>query len=296
MKRSRRNRNVKIVIIVAVCLAFVVGIGAGVGAGKYFLDKKGKTESTKSGDASKNGSDSIKGGTASKENGSQNDQDIDNLQGEKGDSQDQADSSKTDDSKDDSSSKDSADSKDKDDSQNAPAQGSDKNNQSGNQGSEDTYDASVPEDDPAVHRYEYIISDCTWQEAFQDCLNRGGYLVRINSSKEYEAVRKEISRQKLTDIYFRIGGRRDSQSKDYYWVNEENKLFGEKLNSDDSWCSGEWMEHEPSFQDGNLEEKYLDLFFYDGEKRFVWNDVPDDMLQAEPAYSGKLGYICEYED
>lgn len=295
MKRSRKNKNAKIVIIVVVCLAFVIGIGTGVGAGKYFLDKKGKTESTKSQDASKNGSDSIKGGTASKENDSLKDQDEDNTQGTKGDSEDQADSSKKDDSKD-NSSKDSDDSKNQADSGNSSAQESDQNNQSGNQGGSTTYDASVPEDDPAVHRYEYIISDCTWQEAFQDCLNRGGYLVRINSSKEYEALRKEISRKRLTDIYFRIGGRRDSQSQDYYWVNQDNKLFGEKLNSDDSWCSDEWMEKEPSFRDGNLEEKYMDLFFYDGEKRFVWNDVPDDMLQAEPAYSGKLGYICEYED
>ena len=78
-------------------------------------------------------------------------------------------------------------------------------------------------------------------------------------------------------------------------MNENNKLFGEKLNSADSWCSDEWKNGEPSFQDGSLAEQYMDLFFYDGEKRFVWNDVPDDMLAAESAYSGFLGYICEYE-
>lgn len=284
MKKSKNHKNVKVIIIVAVCLAFVVGIGAGVGAGRYFLDKKGqktdaKTENAKPDHTSQNGSDVVKGEADSKDDGENADANSSKGESSKGDN-----------------SKDKADSTD-------PNQNDGKANEQ-NQGTDNqgqaavtsTYDTSVPADDKAVHRYEYIISDATWQEAFQDCLNRGGYLVRINSSDEYEAIRKEISRQKMTDIYFRIGGRRDSQSKDYYWVNEENKLFGEKLNSDSSWCSEEWMKGEPSFQDGNLEEKYMDLFFFDGEKRFVWNDVPDDMLKAEPAYSGKLGYICEYEN
>lgn len=158
-----------------------------------------------------------------------------------------------------------------------------------------TYDPSIAEDNTAIHRYEFIISDCTWKEAFQDCINRGGYLVRINSSQEYDYIRKEISKRGMTNIFFRIGGRRDSGSKDYYWVNAENKLFGKKLNDADSWCSDEWKKGEPSFKDGNLEEKYMDLFFFDGEKRFVWNDVPDNMLAADADYSGRLGYICEYE-
>ncbi|GAA0804857.1 hypothetical protein GCM10008910_40420 [Faecalicatena orotica] len=275
MKKPRNNRNLKIVIIVIICLTFIVGIGAGIGAGTYISNKKAqKMEVTKLKDTALNDSSQVKGDGAEKED----------------DKKPEADKPETNDSKDDK------DSGSGDNSQNSSQNkdNADNSSQSQNQGS--TYDASVPADDTGIHRYEYIISDCTWQEAFQDCLNRGGYLVRINSSKEYETIRKEISRQKMTDIYFKLGGRRDNQSQDYYWVNQDNKLFGEKLNSDDSWCSDEWMGGEPSFQDGNLEEKYMDLFFYDGEKRFVWNDVPDDMLAAEPAYSGKLGYICEYED
>lgn len=275
MKKPRNNRNLKIVIIVIICLTFIVGIGAGIGAGTYISNKKAqKMEVTKLKDTALNDSSQVKGDGAEKEDDKKPEAD----KPETNDSEDDKDSGSGDNSQDSSQNKDNADN----------------SSQSQNQGS--TYDASVPADDTGIHRYEYIISDCTWQEAFQDCLNRGGYLVRINSSKEYETIRKEISRQKMTDIYFKLGGRRDNQSQDYYWVNQDNKLFGEKLNSDGSWCSDEWMGGEPSFQDGNLEEKYMDLFFYDGEKRFVWNDVPDDMLAAEPAYSGKLGYICEYED
>lgn len=273
MKKSRKNRNMKSVMIVIVCLTFIVGIGAGIGAGTYISNKKAqKTEETKPKDTAQNGGSTVKGDGVKKEeeknpdtddtvsNGSNSGSDSDIQNNGQGSSQNQD------------------------------------NTDNGGQPQGSTYDASVPADDTAIHRYEYIISDCTWQEAFQDCLNRGGYLVRINSSKEYESIRKEISRQKMTDVYFKLGGRRDSQSQDYYWVNQDNKLFGEKLNSDSSWCSDEWMGGEPSFRDGDLEEMYMDLFFYDGEKRFVWNDIPDDMLAAEPAYSGKLGYICEYED
>ena len=41
-----------------------------------------------------------------------------------------------------------------------------------------------PADDAAIHRYEYIKSDCTWTEAFQDCLNRGGYPVSYTHLKK----------------------------------------------------------------------------------------------------------------
>lgn len=269
MKKSRNNGKKWILIAVIICLVFAAGIGAGT----YISGKIGKSsQSTQTKDSAQSDGNKVKDHVVKKE-----------------DAEDTAGDGK----KDSTDSKDNTDASDEDEKTDS-SQNTSSNEQSADQGS--TYDASIPDDDTAIHRYEYILSDCTWQEAFEDCLNRGGYLARINSSKEYEAIRKEISKQKMTNIYFRLGGRRDGQSQEYYWVNEDNKLFGEKLNSDSSWCSDEWMENEPSFQDGNLEEKYMDLFFFDGEKRFVWNDVPDDMLAAEPAYSGKLGYICEYED
>lgn len=267
MKGSRHNRKVWIIIVII--LVFAVGIGAGIVTGTMMVKKETKnTDKTTSVNESKNAGnkkDEINSGTG------------DSTENDKPDS---GETTGGDDKKNNS----------QDDAQN-PSQDDSVTDNSGS-----TYDASIPGDDTGIHRYEYILSDGTWQEAFQDCIDRGGYLVRINSSSEYEYIRKEISRQKMTNIFFHIGGRRDSGSSDYYWVNEDNKLFGEKLNSDDSWCSDEWKKGEPSYKDGSLEELYMDLFFFDGEKRFVWNDIPDNMLAAEPAYSGKLGYICEYEN
>lgn len=158
-----------------------------------------------------------------------------------------------------------------------------------------TYEASYQEDD-TIHRYEVILQACTWQDAYQYCIDRGGYLVRINSNAEYETIRKKVVEQDATNILLYIGGRRDSGSQDYYWVNQNNQLFGDKLNDANSWSSDEWQQGEPSFQDGTTEELYMNLFFLDKEKRFVWNDIPNDMLAVEPAYSGVIGYICEYED
>lgn len=283
MKRHRNNRKMWITIAIVVCVVFVVGIGA-----VSFLSNRtpDKTQSADLKDKGQGGSTSSKNDTVSKD-------DADSSNSGKGDSA----NSDSDTNADSGNGNDSGNGSNTGSTNgNQNSQNTDNGTQSNAQGSTaSTYDASAPADSTAIHRYDYILSDCTWQEAFQDCINKGGYLVRINTPEEYEYIRKEISKKKMTDVFFRIGGRRDPQSRDYYWVNQNNKLFGDKLNAASSWCSDEWMKNEPSFQDGNVQELYMDLFFSDEENRFVWNDVPDNMLQTDPAYSGKLGYICEYE-
>ena len=44
-----------------------------------------------------------------------------------------------------------------------------------------------------------------------------------------------------------------------------------------------------------MEETCLDIYYYSKEKRWVWNDVPNDILDVVPSYAGTLGYIVEYE-
>lgn len=285
MRRPRHNGK-KIFIIVAI----IVVIAAGIGAATALADYKAHKSNT---DASKSAANDNKGNTQtggktdpqSSKNNSQNSNSQNNSNNGSQSSNSQNDSNNG------SQGSNSQNNSNSQSNTQSPSQ-------SGGDGagsSAGTYDPSIGEDSTDIHRYEFFISDCTWKEAFQDCINRGGYLVRINSPEEYDYIRKQISKKGMTNIFFRIGGRRDSGSKDYYWVNAGNKLFGKKLNAADSWCADEWQKGEPSFKDGNLEEKYMDLFFFDGEKRFVWNDVPDNMLAADPDYSGRLGYICEYE-
>ena len=157
---------------------------------------------------------------------------------------------------------------------------------------EDVYDIT----EGGIHKYEYVVNDCSWSEAYQKCLESGGYLARINSQEEYDYILSQINQKQMENIHFRIGGRRDENSQDHYWVDDMNNLYGEKINSEDYWCSGQWMTGEPSFSDKDTQENCLDIFYYQKEDRWVWNDVPDDILKTVPEYAGKLGYICEYEN
>ena len=161
----------------------------------------------------------------------------------------------------------------------------------------DTLDGSLQDEkEEGVHRYEYIVRDCTWEEARADCLKRNGYLVRINSELEYQYILHEINSKKLDDKIFFLDSRRESAGRDYCWVDENNKLYGESINSYDYWCKDEWLKGEPSYEDQEVDEDCLSMFYFKDEKRWVWNDVPNDILTAVSTYKGKIGYICEFED
>lgn len=154
----------------------------------------------------------------------------------------------------------------------------------------------IQEDTDTIHRYEYIVEDCTWSEAMERCHNKGGYLANINSKEELEYVISVMNAAGLGDKIFYLGGKRDNES-DYYWVNHESEIYGEKLNGNaNAWCYDIWMNGEPSFSDGQFVENVMTLFYFEEESRWVFNDVPDDILSAVPYYSGRIAYICEFEE
>ena len=127
-----------------------------------------------------------------------------------------------------------------------------------------------------IHRYEFFIDDCSWYAAMQKAKESGGYLVRIESPEEYDYILSEIARGGYESIQFRIGARRNQGELSYYWVDENNNTIGSPIQVSEENC--------------------VDIFYYSAEDRWVWNDVPDDIISIAPGYSGRLGYIVEYED
>ncbi|MDR1778683.1 MAG: VWA domain-containing protein [Clostridiales Family XIII bacterium] len=153
-------------------------------------------------------------------------------------------------------------------------------------------------EDQTIHRYEFVVKDITWEEAFAECQAKGGYLAHINSVAENEYIIQQIKASGHDNVLFWLGGRRDAGSDKYYWVDGNNKTYGKEINSSTYWVADLWMENEPSFRDErlNLDEYYLDIFYYNARGAWVWNDCPNNILDAgADYYSGKIGYICEYD-
>lgn len=154
------------------------------------------------------------------------------------------------------------------------------------------YDAS----EGGIHRYSYIVDDCTWTEAFYRAQEQGGYLARINSREEYDQITSDIERMGYEKKQWFIGAGREYGSTAYYWLDENGNVYGDKLNDSDYWANSEWLSGEPSYRSDGTEELYVEMFYSSSLGRWVWNDCADDVIGIVPSYSGKVGYIIEYED
>lgn len=144
-----------------------------------------------------------------------------------------------------------------------------------------------------IHSYIVVLGDYNWDEAYYDSRKFGdnAYLVHFNSNEEYEYV-CDLLKDSYSGNIFWIGARRDD-SYVYKWANAKNELVGDNLAKQPYWLKGE-----PSFYDVsvNQPEDRVDLFYSKTEGRYVMNDVPNDLLNYVPSYSGKIGYIVEVED
>lgn len=160
----------------------------------------------------------------------------------------------------------------------------------------ENYEDTEENDETEIHEYELFVDDVSWSEAYQACLDRGGYLVRINTEEEYDEILDQIYGEEKENIKFWIGGARGKDRK-YHWVYGEDKEFGEDILNKDSQYMDYWLEGEPSFVDEatDTKENRMNMFYMKNLDEWVWNDVPDDILEAASFYAGTIGYICEYE-
>lgn len=149
-----------------------------------------------------------------------------------------------------------------------------------------------------IHEYILCVEDCTWEEAFQRCKEKGGYLVRINTKEEFTYIRNLIKEQGYEKIQFYIGMRRELDEKAYYLVDENNEQIGDRMdNGYTKWCKNIWLSGEPTYRDSvlKIEETCVSLFRYSATGKWVFNDVPEDLIGALSTNKGKVGYICEIE-
>ncbi|MCR5800406.1 MAG: zinc-ribbon domain-containing protein [Lachnospiraceae bacterium] len=162
---------------------------------------------------------------------------------------------------------------------------------------EETIDPDAPGNDTdggKIHRYEVVIGEFTWEEAMEDVKNRGdnAYLVHINTKEEYDYICSEVV-PKYQGYILWTGARRDTNRYVYKWVNRSNQQVGDNIIDLEFWLDGE-----PTFYDKTTSnnEYYVDFFYVKSAGRFILNDVPNNILDVLPNYSGKIGYIVEFDE
>ncbi len=157
-------------------------------------------------------------------------------------------------------------------------------------------------DSTDIHTYDIRIGDVSWYEAQDDAIESGGYLVHINSIEEYNYIVEMIENAGMHNYIFWLGATRtDYFSHEYTWAYKDRNYqkCAEVLEKNHEYDNF-WLPGEPSYssEDANgvtMDEEYLDMFYSKKQGRFVWNDVPSDIISIVPSYAGKVAYIVEIE-
>ncbi|MDE7341776.1 MAG: C-type lectin domain-containing protein [Lachnospiraceae bacterium] len=151
----------------------------------------------------------------------------------------------------------------------------------------------------AGHRYELLVENLTWKEAEALCREKGGYLAAVTSWEELERIQEQIISEGKTDIMFFVGASHEHGELGYRWNEPESG----SVYSIFYWYNALhhfWLEEEPNYtgltEDGvEIDQDYVVLFYQETNNRCYIKAVPDDFLSVAPSYSGRIGYICEYD-
>ena len=153
-----------------------------------------------------------------------------------------------------------------------------------------------------THCYELYAEDVTWDEAQRRCEEKGGYLATITTIEEYEHIRKGIEDSGQTQIAYWVGAYDDGLmiggGATYEWY-EPNRDSGKYFFISDTIMGKYWSDGEPSYfkqaSDEQIDELGIYLLYDDAKEDCYLYDAPMDMLLRNPEYTGKIGYICEYD-
>ena len=147
------------------------------------------------------------------------------------------------------------------------------------------------------HCYELVSANLTWEEAFAECISRGGYLAHIDSEEEWEVVVSQIEKENKGVICYFLGGKREECRHLYGWTDEKGHInyYSDLINGSNSWIRAHWLEGEPSLCSMNYTEDRIAMVYRRTEQAWYLNDVTDGILDDAPYLAGQMGYICEYE-
>ena len=159
-------------------------------------------------------------------------------------------------------------------------------------------------DSSYTHRYEVIYDDVTWEEAQEICEEKGGYLAAITSWEELYRIKELFSdRDELAVCY--IGCRGTISDHNQCWILNNN-------NTIDTGGGGiyifDYGKDNHTYLLDNLgldecEERGYGILVYgknrydsDSDYQVDMLSGPNDIVASNPSLSGKVGFICEYDE
>ena len=156
-------------------------------------------------------------------------------------------------------------------------------------------------DSSYTHSYEVIYEDVTWEEAQEICNEKGGYLAVITSQEELNRIKGLFSgREEIAVCYIGCKGTYSDNSIRWYLKNGNTvEIKGGHIYvfSYDTKCGVYCVEfdYENELMDygflvyGKIRNDDID---YDVEMLMG----PSDIAKSNPELSGKVGFICEYDE
>jgi len=140
------------------------------------------------------------------------------------------------------------------------------------------------------YRYEIIKGNVSWSEAKAACEAKGGYLATINSAEEYATICALADDSGLT--YLWLGANLPAGTTQWKWST------GEEIPLENYYWYRNGDAVEPSYMDKSdgVREDCLCMWnLSSGGYKWTLNDQRNNLVDAFPSVSGKIGYVCEYK-
>lgn len=150
------------------------------------------------------------------------------------------------------------------------------------------------------HRYEVVYEDVSWQEAQELCKKNGGYLAVITSNEEIQKIMEYIpNKDDLSVLYIGCSG----SYREERWILKDDytiEVGGGKIYVPEFDNNSIFQNIGIDYQREKMEYGFLVYgvsdINTDGEKQAKMYLGPNNMIENNKTLSGKIGYICEYDE